>query len=76
MNSDDFKFGVYEHYKGNKYRALMLARLEREGVDGELQVIYAALYDQFHIWIRPFSEFTGMVVQDNREQPRFQFLHS
>ena len=41
MNIDDFKPGVYRHYKGNYYLALGLAR---EDETNETVVVYTRLY--------------------------------
>lgn len=40
----------------------------------EIFVVYQALYDNYNIWIRPFTMFTETIMIDGKEQPRFKFL--
>lgn len=64
--------GYFTHYTDNKkmYTVLNLGRLEKDGVEGEVQVVYRALGDT-RIWIRPYSEFVGSVSYNGQIVQRF-----
>lgn len=79
--SEEFKPGVYRHYKGGIYRALHMARFS-ENRD-QLCVVYVSCTtdpkSQYknEIWVRPFSDppdcaWTGKVQwPDGITRPRF-----
>ncbi|MDB5260478.1 MAG: hypothetical protein JWN37_709 [Candidatus Nomurabacteria bacterium] len=61
---------VYEHYRGNKYLVIDIAKdADKEG--DEFRVIYRALYDHGQLYSQPIERFTG-VHTDGR--PRFRLL--
>ena len=66
--------GVYRHFKGGHYQVIGVAEI----VDtNEWVVVYSPLYGDDRQWVaRPYVEFTGTVVRDGQELPRFQFLES
>lgn len=64
--------GVYEHYKGKRYRVVGVGR-HSETLD-EL-VLYQALYGDRSWWVRPVAMFCEEVEVDGQRQPRFLFLH-
>ena len=73
---DEIKLGKYQHYKGNMYEVIGLAR---HSETLEEMVVYKALYDSSEfgmnaLWIRPKTIFFENVVVDGNEIPRFKFL--
>lgn len=69
----EIKTGIYQHYKGKKYRVLGTAK-HSETLDD--LVIYEALYDNelSKLWARPVSMFTEEIVVNDQKIPRFKFL--
>ena len=65
------KIGLYQHYKGNLYQIISLAR-HSESLE-EL-VVYQALYGDYGVWVRPAAMFEEKVIQDSQEIPRFKFI--
>lgn len=69
---DDFKPGIYRHYKGKDYRFISLAR---HSETEEWMVVYQALYGDYGIWVRPASMWSETVVlPSGEERKRFLFL--
>ena len=69
----EITLGEYEHYKGNRYRVLSVAR---HSETLEPLVVYQALYGDRGIWVRPARMFKETVEVDGREVPRFRFIAS
>ena len=46
------KPGIYQHYKGNRYRVICMARHSETLED---MVVYQALYGEGGLWVRPAS---------------------
>ena len=70
--------GIYEHYKGMRYKVLMVA-WNSEGDELEPWVVYQGLYTDptlgdNPIFMRSLDKFLENVVIDNKEQPRFRFI--
>ena len=64
------KKGVYQHFKGNYYHVVDVAK------DSETQedmVVYRALYGDKGLWIRPLTMFTETVDRGGMIQPRFRY---
>lgn len=61
--------GLYEHYKGSRYR--VIDRVRHSETD-ETLVLYRALYGEHGLWVRPLSLFLEPVWLDGRAQPRFR----
>lgn len=63
--------GLYEHYKGQRYEVLGLAR--HSETEEEL-VVYRALYGEKGLWVRPYGMFVEEVVVEGKAIPRFRFV--
>ena len=61
--------GLYQHYKGNRYRVLDTVR---HSETLEPMTLYRALYGQRGLWVRPAAMFEEQVLIDGVLQPRFQ----
>lgn len=70
------KLGIYQHYKGKKYKIITFAR------DSETQeelVVYQGLYNSEEfgnnpIWVRPKKMFQQKVTINGKQIPRFKLL--
>lgn len=67
--------GIYEHYKGGKYRVLGIAR-NRD--TAEEFVLYEPLYEtpEGRFWVRPVSNWLEFVEVAGKTQARFKFISS
>tara|TARA_Y100000310_G_scaffold171085_1_gene171274 strand:+ start:40510 stop:40728 length:219 start_codon:yes stop_codon:yes gene_type:complete len=69
------KPGKYQHYKGNFYRVLGIAR---HSETTEEMVMYQALYESEFgkgvVWVRPMEMFLEKVEFEGKEVPRFRFV--
>lgn len=65
--------GLYEHYKGNQYRVLSVAR---HSETLEELVVYQAQYADRSFWVRPVAMFYDQVEYNGEQKPRFRFLHA
>lgn len=68
--------GVYEHYKGKRYRVIGVARHSETMED---LVVYKALYDSSEfgpnsLWVRPKAMFEEQVEVNGQIIPRFKYL--
>jgi hypothetical protein len=61
---------VYEHYRGNRYLVIDIAKNADKDGD-EFQVIYRALYDHGQLYSTALERFTGV---NSEGQPRFRLL--
>ena len=71
-----FKPGVYKHFKGKMYLALMLVK-DCETLDD--LVVYMPLYNDSEIgtrgWVRELSDFMGKKkLEDGTMVDRFEFI--
>lgn len=69
--AQSFKCGIYQHYKGQFYRALYIARVESTL---EEVVVYEMLYDDFSIWTRPLHKFLEEIEHNGQKMQRFTFI--
>ena len=67
------KRGVYQHYKGNSYEVLEVAR---HSETEELYVVYQQLYGTNGVWIRPYSMFVETVTVNGKTMQRFKYQSS
>ena len=69
------KKGIYQHYKGNKYEVIGLAR---HSETRELFVVYKALYEtefgKDSLWVRPIEMFKENVMVNGKTLARFLYL--
>ncbi|MFA6918567.1 MAG: DUF1653 domain-containing protein [Patescibacteria group bacterium] len=65
------KLGIYEHYKGGRYRVIGVA-FHSETL--QEMVIYQAQYGEHNYWARPLDEFFDEVEYLGRRSPRFKYV--
>ncbi len=61
--------GTYQHYKGNRYEVIALAKLE---ATLEEVVVYRGIYGDNQVWVRPLASFTEHVEVNGEKIPRFR----
>lgn len=76
MQAPELQLGIYQHYKGNQYQVLGVAR---HSEDDSWHVVYKPLYqdqdgNDLGMWVRPYDMFVEDVVIDGVRQNRFKFL--
>ena len=76
MNNEiknNIKNGIYQHYKGNKYEVIGVAKHSETLED---LVVYRALYDNqvSQLWVRPLKMFTETIENDGKEIERFEYI--
>jgi hypothetical protein len=69
------KIGRYQHYKGNGYEVIGVAKHSED--ESEL-VVYRPLYNESsgarNLWVRPLSMFIETVQVDGKTKPRFEYI--
>ncbi|MCF7981699.1 MAG: DUF1653 domain-containing protein [Pseudomonadales bacterium] len=65
------KKGIYQHFKGNRYQVLEIAR---HSETMEEFVVYKALYGERGIWIRPLVMFDETIERNGVRLKRFSFV--
>ncbi len=65
------KKGIYEHFKGNKYELLGVAK---NSETLENMVIYKALYGDGTLWVRPACMWDEEVVAGGKTVKRFKYI--
>lgn len=73
---DEIKLGKYQHYKGNFYEVIGVAR---HSETLEELVVYKALYESKEfglnaLWVRPKNMFMENVIKKGQEIPRFKYI--
>jgi len=74
MSKEEFKPGIYKHFKGNLFLALFLAKHSETEED---LVIYVDLYENKsgQIWARPLDMFLDYKeLEDGTKVKRFKFV--
>lgn len=69
--------GVYRHYKGNKYRVLMVVNDSDTNEDEEFRklVIYQDLSNEDLVWARELNEFLSLnPSKDSNQVYRFELV--
>jgi hypothetical protein len=69
--SKTVKLGKYQHYKGNYYEVIGVAK---HSETLEELVVYRALYGEGGLWVRPLVMFIEQVEVDGKTVPRFEYL--
>lgn len=64
------KLGKYQHFKGNFYQVLHIAR---HSETEEYLVVYHPLETPNDVWVRPLSMFTETVFKEGENIQRFTF---
>jgi hypothetical protein len=65
----NLKPGIYQHYKGNQYEVIGVAK---HSETMEELVVYRALYGEHALWVRPLAMFLENVTVEGKEVPRFK----
>lgn len=65
------KIGRYQHFKGNYYRVLHLAK---HSETEEEHVVYQPEYGDREIWIRPLAMFDELIEREGKIIKRFTFV--
>lgn len=68
MTLEDIKPGIWQHFKGNRYEVLGIAR---HSETEEPMVVYRALYGEHGLWVRPASMWLETVERDSKVYQRF-----
>ena len=63
--------GIYQHFKGNMYKVLAVAK---HSETLENMVVYQALYGAGDIWVRPENMFLEFIEKDGKFIKRFKFI--
>jgi hypothetical protein len=71
MENKNIKIGKYRHYKGKEYQVLGVAE---HSETNEKLVVYKKLYDDYSMWVRPFSIFKENVEVNGKKVPRFEYI--
>ena len=71
--NNNIKNGIYQHYKGNKYEVIGIAKHSETLED---LVVYRALYDNnvSKLWARPLKMFVEIIEIDGRRIERFKYI--
>lgn len=65
------KKGIYQHFKGNKYQVLDIAK---HSETLEEMVVYKALYGEGGVWVRPAFMWDEEVEFEGKTVKRFTYL--
>lgn len=65
------KLGIYEHFKGNRYEVIGLAK---HSETCEMMVVYRQCYGEHELWVRPMSMWNEVIERDDYQGPRFKYV--
>ncbi|MCR4925987.1 MAG: DUF1653 domain-containing protein [Clostridiales bacterium] len=68
---NEIKKGIYQHFKGNRYEVLCVAK---NSETLEEMVVYQALYGDGDIWVRPASMWDEEVEYQGEKVKRFKLI--
>ncbi len=68
---DEIKIGRWQHFKGNEYEVLYLAK---HSETLEPMVVYRALYGEGGVWVRPAAMWNQTVERDGKKYQRFTYI--
>ena len=66
------KLGKYQHFKGNLYQVLHIAK---HSETDEMMVVYQPQYGERGIWVRPLSMFDEVIERDGKSIKRFVYIN-
>jgi len=67
------KPGIYQHFKGNEYEVIGLAK---HSETQEELVVYKPLYGEPGLWVRPLTMFVENVDKEGQSVQRFSFIRN
>ena len=67
------QIGKYQHYKGNYYQVLYVAK---HSETEEKLVVYQQLYGDNSVWVRPYDMFNEYIEKDGKKLKRFEPIPS
>ena len=67
------KLGKYQHFKGNYYQVLHLAR---HSETEDFFVVYHPFDNKDDIWVRPLTMFNETITREGKVLQRFQFIEA
>lgn len=65
------KLGKYQHFKGNYYQVLHIAR---HSESEEYLVVYHPFDKKNELWVRPLEMFNETIVREGKTIQRFLFI--
>ena len=68
---DEIKPGRWQHFKGNEYEVLYLAK---HSETLEPMVVYRALYGECGVWVRPAAMWNETIERDGILYKRFTYI--
>jgi hypothetical protein len=73
MEQSGIKLGVYEHYTGNKYEVIGVAKRKDKDTKEEF-VVLRALFNGYDMWVRPLDTFHDEVEVNGNKVPRYKYV--
>lgn len=68
---EEIKPGRWQHFKGNEYEVLYLAK---HSETLEPMVVYRALYDECGVWVRPATMWNETIERNGIQYKRFTYI--